>query len=304
MSCKDALALTVTAMGLWMMLFERRSRYGFIALVAGVSWLLIATQVVMPFFSPEDAASGSRYLARYTELGTSATDIVLNIFRHPSKILGRVFSLATLEYVVLLCAPIIYVFWSRSAKPLVQLVPALPVLAMNVLANSAQGAHRNLVHHYSLPILPFILLAIIACFQAGARYELFSTKKGHRLMLGWAVVAFLALSRLFAFFGPYYKFTDTSGAVQAAIAKIPDNKGVLTTAEIVPHLTHRALIDMTDAGNPADITRFNYVLLNTRHPGWLSNPSFAQGLADQLTQDAQFKLDYQQDDVYLFTHQN
>lgn len=308
LSCKDALALTVAAMGLWMILIEGRSRYGFIALVGGIAWILIATQVVMPLFSPAEAASGSRYLARYTELGTSATDIVLNVFKHPDKILGRIFSLATLEYMVLLCAPVIYVFWSRSAKPLWQLIPAVPILAMNILANSAQGAHRNLVHHYSLPILPFILLAIIACFQAGAHYDLFATRKGHRLILGWAIFAFLALSRLFAFFGPYYEFTDTASAVKAAIARIPDNGdrqgSVLTTAEIVPHLTHRPLIEMTDAGNPAEVTQFDYVLLNTRHPGWLSNPAFSKALADQLTQNEKFKLDYQQDDVYLFIHQN
>lgn len=304
LSCKDALALTVAAMGLWMILFEGRSRYGFIALVTGVAWLLIATQVVMPLFSPAEAASGSRYLARYTELGNSAADIFLNVFRHPEKILSRILSLATLEYFVLLCAPIVYVFLSRSAKPLGQLMPAIPVLAMNVLANSAQGAHRNLVHHYSLPILPFILLAIIGCFQAGARYDLFSTRTGHRFILGWAVVAFLALSRLFAFFGPYYEFTDTSSAVREASTRITDNKSVLTTAEIVPHLTHRPLIDMTDAGNPADVSRFDYVLLNTRHPGWLSNPSFSQALTDQLNSDEQFKLAYQHDDVYLFIQQN
>jgi hypothetical protein len=76
--------------------------------------------------------------------------------------------------------------------------------------------------------------------------------------------------------------------------------GVLTTATISTHLTHRKLIKFTDVTNPPNLTDFDYVLLNIRHPGWLSNQEFADSLLKQLQNLPDFKLRYQENQVYLF----
>ena len=99
----------------------------------------------------------------------------------------------------------------------------------------------------------------------------------------------------------YLNSLDTWQATREAIAQVETQGGVLTTAEIAPHLTHRPLVNLTDAKlPPTDLTKFDYVLLNVRHPGWLSNREFATSLVNQLKSTQRFQLSYQRDDVYLF----
>lgn len=120
------------------------------------------------------------------------------------------------------------------------------------------------------------------------------------MILCWAVLAFLILSRLSFFFGSYYNSIDTLQSTREAIAKIHSNECVLTTAEIAPHLTHRSSINFTNTDSSKNVDRFHYVLLNTRHPGWMSSKQIATDLVNQLSNDKQFQLNYQKDDVYLF----
>jgi hypothetical protein len=48
LGCKAVLLLTVAAMGIWLLVFEKRRIYGAIALIAGSSWFLIASLVIIP----------------------------------------------------------------------------------------------------------------------------------------------------------------------------------------------------------------------------------------------------------------
>lgn len=301
LSCKDALSLTVAAMGLWMIFIEDRKKYGFLALVSGVAWFFIAGKLVIPWFYPEEAVSVSRYLAKYSELGETATEIMQNFFIHPQLILSRVFSIATLEYLGLLCFPIGYIFSTRSITPFLHLVPAMPILLMNILVNSGEGSQRNLIYQYSLPILPFIVLTVIACFPEKS-FSFFSGRRGRVAILSWAAICFIVFSRLSWFFGPYYDSIDTFRATREAVAKVEDGKSVLTTAEVVPHLTHRLLIETTNADIPPDIKRFDNILLNTRHSWWPNKESFLIDLVDQLSRSDEFRLSYERDGVYLFVH--
>lgn len=299
LSCKDALSLTVAAMGLWMIVFEDRKKYGFLALISGIAWFFIASKLVVPAFYPEEAVSVSRYLDRYSELGGSAQEILQNIFTQPHLILSRIFSLGTLEYLALLCLPVVYIFSARSIAPFSQLFPALPILAMNILADSDVGAQRNLVHQYSLPIVPFLVLTVIACFQV-KRFSFLTGRRGRFAIFSWTIVCFFIFSRLFYFLGSYDDSIDTLQATRQAVARVQDRDSVLTTAEIVPHLSHRPLIEMTYADRTPDFARFDAVLLNTRHPGWMSNEMFSMNLLGQLNRNDEFRLDYERDGVYLF----
>jgi hypothetical protein len=114
-------------------------------------------------------------------------------------------------------------------------------------------------------------------------------------------VAFLALAKYGYFGSIYLDSLDTCQATREAIAQVQAKGGVLTTAEIAPHLTHRSLVKFTDANSPpTNLAEFDYVLLNVRHPGWLSNQEFAARLVNQLKSAEEFQLSYQRDDVYLF----
>jgi len=296
LSCKAVLSLTVAAMGLWLIVVEKRKWYGIIALASGIGWFIIATQIIIPAFGSE--ASIVRHVVRYKDLGNSFSDILLNILTEPYMLLNHVFSVGILEYLVLLFSPVIYIFATKNLRPLLQLIPAAPALVMNIL--SSESAQRDLVHQYSLPIVPFVFLVVISYLQSTPSLHRLINYRGYRMILCWAVLAFLILSRLSFFFGSYYNSIDTLQSTREAIAKIYSNESVLTTAEIAPHLTHRSSINFTNTDSSKNVDRFHYVLLNTRHPGWMSSKQIATDLVNQLSNDKQFQLNYQKDDVYLF----
>jgi uncharacterized membrane protein len=127
LGCKAALSLTVVAMGVWLLVFEKKRVCGAIAIVAGVAWFIIATQIIIPRFSGTEAAA----VFRYAYLGDSVLDIAKNLLFKPNLVLGKIFSLDTLEYLALLLSPVI---WGLSPRYLTPLVAAIPALTMNILA--------------------------------------------------------------------------------------------------------------------------------------------------------------------------
>ncbi|MEH2275945.1 MAG: DUF2079 domain-containing protein [Nostoc sp.] len=287
LGCKEVLSLTVAAMGVWLLLFEKRRLYGVIALCAGVAWFMIAIQVIIPFFSGAEAAA----VGRYSYLGNSVLGIAKNIVFQPGLILRKAFSLNNLIYLVLLLAPVMWGLSPRGIKPL---VGAIPCLALNILAD--YQPQKDLVHQYSIPALPFLLLAVISSLTAGRGWL-----QNKRAIILWSLVAFLSLAKFTFFGGKYLESIDTWQATKQAIAQIQTKGSVYTTAEISPHLSNRKLIMFTNADSPpADLNAFNYVLLNVRHPGWLSSQEFATNLVNQLKNNQEFQLKYQRDDVYLF----
>ncbi|PLZ98926.1 hypothetical protein CI594_11470, partial [Fischerella thermalis CCMEE 5196] len=223
--------------------------------------------------------------------GNSFGEVVHNLLFNPSLALGKIFSLDTLEYLALLFAPVL---WGIAPRHLLPLIAAIPTLILNILADASQ--QRNLVHQYSLPILPFLLVVLIGTLAAGQGW----IQRPRKIIL-WSLVAFFALGKYGYFWTIYLDSLDTWQATRQAIAQVQTQGGVYTTAEIASHLTHRPLIEFTDANSPpAELTKFEYILLNARHPGWLSNRGFAINLVNQLKNTKQFQLSYQQDEVYLF----
>lgn len=290
LGCKAVLSLTVAAMGLWLLFFEKRRLCGAIALVCALVWFTIASKVIIPFFGGE-AASVTRHLWRYGDFGNSFQQIAQNLLFQPNLVLRKIFSPNTLEYLALLTTPLV---WGISPRHLSPLVSTIPALMLNILARAPE--QRNLVHQYSLPILPFLLVAVIQSYAAGCSWM----KKPRRIIL-WSLVAFLALGKYGYFWTIYLDSLDTWQATREAIAQISTQGGVYTTAEIAPHLTHRPLVEFTNSQSPvADLTKFEYILLNVSHPGWLSNQEFASALVNKLYHAELFQLSYQRDNVYLF----
>lgn len=303
LGCKAVLSLNVVALGVWLLLFESRriqkrwqQRYqvaGWVAIALGSAWFGIATFWVIPHFSGSEPAA----ISHYSYLGSSVSEIIQNLVLKPTLVLGKFFSLDTLFYGFLLIIP---VAWGLSWRHWDPWIPALPTLGLNIL--SSNPAYRDLVHQYALPVVPFLFLAIIErmktpCFQA---------RFAKKAALTWSLLAFLALGK-YTFFGSIYlQSLDTWQATREALAQITTQGGVLTTHEICPHLTHRRVIYFTDEsrfkGSPPDQwDPFDYVLLNSRHPGWRSSLEFSHALIRALQKEASFRLLYHRDGVYLFS---
>ncbi len=305
LGCKAVLSLNVVALGVWLLLWEnrrvekrwqRRCQVGaWIAITAGSAWFGLATFWIIPHFSGSEPAA----ISHYSHLGSSVSEIIQNLALKPTLVLGKVFSLDTLFYGFLLVIP---VAWGLSWRCWDPWIPALPTLGLNIL--SSNPAYRDLVHQYALPIVPFLFLAII---ENGKMTNLpTSSAKANKRAVIWSLLAFLALAK-YPFFGSIYlQSLDTWQATREALAQITTRGGVLTTHEISPHLTHRRVICFTDEsrfrGSPPDQwDPFDYVLLNSRHPGWRSSPEFSRILVEALQKETSFRLLYHRDGVYLFS---
>lgn len=315
LGCKDALSLPVAAMGFWLYFFEKKRLCGAIALFVGFAWFIIATQVIIPFFKGGEGPGG---IGRYRYLGDSIAGILLNIFLRPELVIVRVISLKTLEYLLLLILPIV---WWISPKYLTPLVAASPVLALNILSDI--DAQRDLIHQYSLPILPFLLMTVIytiADGKSGLWYWLWNLRPHKeyektniskivsdrlpKLIIIWSLIGFLALAKYGYFWSIYLDYLDTWQAARTAVALVQTKGGVLTTSEIAPHLTHRQFIKLIIEEDELpiieELVEYDYVLLNVRHPGWKSSQKYSQKFVEKLKNTSEFELIYQHEDIYLF----
>ncbi len=287
LSCKAVLSLTVAAMGLWLLIFERKRLCGSVALGLGVFWFLIATQVIIPQFSGDEVAA----VGRYSFLGDSIGEIIKNLFLNPGVILSRIFTLPNLEYLVLLVVPVI---WGLFPSQLTPMVAAIPQLGLNLLTD--YQPQKDLVHQYSLPILPFLLLSVI--YTLAAKKSLI---KRPRLIILWSLICFLALAKYSYFGSKYLEQLDTLSAMKQAVKLVPPQVTVLTSPQIAPHLTHRPVVKLAikDA-EPIDINSFDSILLNVRHPSWPNSQETVINLVEQLKQNSKFTSVYEKDDVFLF----
>jgi uncharacterized membrane protein len=285
--CKAVLSLTLVAMGLWLWLKEGKRWYGVLTLAWGLIWFGLATQVIMPALAGYEANA----LARYAYLGGSLREILLNLLLKPGLVWPRVFSADTLIYGLLLTLPLL---WGLSWRQLGALWPTVPMLVMNILA--VNPSQRDLVHQYAIPIVPFLLLAVIDGWARGQIW----CKRPRRILL-WSLVAWFALAK-FGYFGSIYLSSlDTWAASNRAIVQVTTREPVLTTHAIAAHLAHRQRIEFTNAGRPpVNLNAFRYVLLDLKHPGFLSNPTFATQLQQQLDQNPNFQLKFSENQVLLY----
>lgn len=286
-SCKAVLALPVIALGIWFLWIERKATYGYVSLVLGISWFLLTTQVIFPLFKSGTHAA----LNRYHYLGESIREIALNLIVQPHLILDRLFSWESLAYLILLVVPIM---WGLSIRNLVYLLPAAPVVLLNLLSN--YSLQRDLIHHYSLPVLPFLILAMIHTLRGrrpGINYR--------RWMLLWSVLCFLALAKYGYFWSRYLSATSTWTATQAAIAEVSSQGSVLTNENIAAHLSHRPYIRLLFQEDDRDsVSEFDDILLNSRHPDWGTSPADQERLVTYLSTSPHFHVHFQQDGVFLF----
>ncbi|MEG4500824.1 DUF2079 domain-containing protein [Microcoleus sp. F10-C6] len=302
LSCKAVLSLTVAAMGFWLLFFEKKRNCGLIALCLGAGWFLVATQAVVPYFNQGREHAG---IGRYGYLGHSVLEIAVNLILKPNLILWRLFCFETFEYLALLVLPVI---WWISPRQLTPLISAVPMLAMNILSDIP--AQRDLIHQYSLPILPFLLVVVISSLadrnqpQGKTIFDRLPVPNFPlpRVIVIWSLIAFLALAKYGYFWTIYLDSLDTWPATREAIALVNTKGSVLTTSHIAPHLTHRPIVKLTQAhAPPANLAEFEYILVNQRYPGWMSDREFVKNLVTQLQNHPQFQLKYQRDDIYLFT---
>ncbi len=324
LSCKAVLSITVSAIGFWLFFCEKKQRFGAIALLLGVAWFLIASQKIIPYFSGSEVAG----VGRYSYLGKSVLEIIINLILKPQLVLGKILSFDTFKYLFILTLPVIWLLlpFSRkiNLKYLTALIPAIPTLIINILSDLP--FQRSLAYQYSVPIVPFLILAIIAkaaaIKNAGQATSLnsenihspktanvqFKNIQIPQLWLGmqlpkamiiWSLIIFLLLGESKDFI-LYANRLDTWQATREAIAQVKPQSSILTDNRLAPHFAHRPIVKLLSQIAPqTNLAEFKYILLNLRHP-WPDTEKIGNTLATQLKNNPTFQLTYQKNEVLLF----
>lgn len=329
LSCKAVLSLTVVAMGLWLFFCEKKQRCGAIALLLGAAWFLIASQKIIPFFSGSEVAG----VGRYSYLGNSVLEIIINLILKPQLVLGKILSFDTFKYLFILTLPVIWLLLPFSGKLRLQyltaLIPAIPTLLINILSDLP--FQRSLAYQYSVPIIPFLLLAVIAKAETRNRAEKKEYKADKqqsltsvtleefpyiklanfripqlwlgiqwpRAMITWSLIMFLLLGEYKDFY-LYLNRLDTWQATREAVAQVQPQSSILTDNRLAPHFTHRPIVKLlSQISVQTNLAEFQYILLNLRHP-WPDTEKIGDSLANKLKISPDFQLTYQKNEVLLF----
>jgi uncharacterized membrane protein len=265
MLTREDISLTLIALGLYVVVIQRRYILG--AALAGLNtgWFALLLGVVMP------ALAGGPYRHwTYDALGSGPVESALFVLRHP---------LASLQ---LLFVPshkaLVWIgsFLSWGFLPLLSPITlvALPTFFERMWSSSPN--FWSFQFQYSMvpaPILAFAAIDTCARIRSmtGVRFAWLSTK--------FLPIAALAAGTIFTL-GPIRPFdevstylsADRAAQIQSCLAGIPSTAGVSASNTLVPHLSHRQSIYVVTTNAQQD-----YIALDPS-----TYPDFAPGEEDQL----------------------
>ncbi len=293
LSCKEAMSLTIIGLGLWLAIFQRRLIYGLSCIVAGVVWFSFAAVYLIPTFRGGNQMAGTWH---YESLGTSLTEIAVRVLTNPQIFLSRALAGDRLFYYLLLILPILLgLHWRQISA----IIPALPMLGLNILADFPR--QRDLIHQYSLPIIPFLFVWLIASLAYVTKYRQ-RRWLSRRLLIIWSIMAWLALAKYGYFWTRYAPLFSNVAAVQGAVNLIQPDAKVLTSGYIAPHLSQRSTIMLL--GNDANREKIiehdlDTVLIAKQHLGLDISQQAANQTIKDLLESSGFNLVYHQQDVFL-----
>ena len=162
------------------------------------SYFLIANHFVSPYLNYAQA--------RYGQFGSSFLDVVFSPIEKPILFLSTVFSIETLTYILPFALCFIFLLNSSGIPAL---FAVLPVLIANIL--SASSVMRDPIYQYQLPLIIFLMQAVLDSLNAGG-YDrvLLSGKSKTLLFILVSLITTVLLTQASAYFTRYFRFMDYS----------------------------------------------------------------------------------------------
>ncbi len=232
--CQENISLGVAALGLYALCTGKNRRYGVIALICGSVYFIVCVKFLMPYFNQDTI----QFIKIYGQLGGSFPEIIKTLLTDPFRVYLVLNQPEKIKYVSDLLV-------SLSFLPLLSpssWILSLPFLAQHLL--SSRVSEVTLHYHYTAELIPPLFVAFIWGLDRFRRAKFFVNKEGF-LAVFIVIVALISTILL----GPHFRFLKewrnfyppyTSKQKTSLIDQIPKDASVVSTFEVLPHLSHRA----------------------------------------------------------------
>ncbi len=301
LTCKVGLALLVLGIG-GILLLQARRRIGGCLLGLAVAWFAAVGTWLIPLLG-----GGQAELMRHAgKFGLGQADLAaghLDWLVVLGRLISQLFSLASGEYLLLLLLPVLYVLLHRQrGRFFFALLPFAPLMVLNLAAS--RPAMKDLVHHYSLLLVPFLALAVQQTLAPGRHgigdYPSWSLGRVPAVVIAWALITFLLFSRIGFFLGSFQEHRDHLGAMRESLTRVDPRGALLVSNNFAPHVSHRQQLSIVSAKQMQRLDHYDQILLDARHPGFEASPSLLRKLRQRLQTMPEFRLIFNRDDIWLY----
>jgi uncharacterized membrane protein len=276
--CRIDAALVLIGTGIYLYLrgdsggSEQNRRHGIATLLLGLAWIALDFGLVSPWAKASYGPGTNELLReRYGQFGQGSLQIAWGLLTHPLDALRVLAGREKLQTLVDLMATL---GWTPLLAPLT-LLPALPVLVLNLLA--ASPYQNSILAHYFAPVIPFLFIAVIWgtvnvgqwIARLSASWEKLALPsasrdparawrgtgtragvEGRRLATIFVLITTLLVAWFFSPVPPgwqfrlahYYQVSEHEQALARILDLVPADATVSAQSGIFPHLSRRPVI--------------------------------------------------------------
>lgn len=302
---KEEMGLVGAALGILVILLQRRWRIGLSLAVGGVMWTLVIVRLVIPRLNP---AGVYIYDALYATLGSTPREMVLSALHDPGSVVDIVLAPDKVEYLQKLLVPL-------GGLPLLGapvLGVALPVLASVLLTDKMPPELIRL--QYSATLLPPLIAATALGLSwlrawAGRFWQALAPAMGAFLVgssiLGAYLYGPLPGAREFNLLA--YQPSPRLNTARQIMALIPADASIVAQSNLLPQLCHRRVAQLFGYSDPK--LRPDYYFIDTdpsvvRYPypqDW--DRPYAEAV-ERLRADANYKVAAEAEGYLLLERDN
>ena len=291
--CKEDIGVTVSALGVYLAVCRKRPGIGALWTGLGLGVSAFALLVAIPHFrgGPPDA------LSRYRELGSSPSEVVLYLLRHPWYLFREVF--VTNPYKAAFIVKMLLPVGFLSLLDFRLLLVSVPAFLYNLISSSP--SQNSIYFQYVSPLVPFVITSAICGFGVLRRNETriaFALRRlvpAHRSPTSYSV-AFLPVLALFclaalsldcpftkAITVPYWEVyalerRPNEAAFREATRLIPADASVDTIMPFGPHLSHRRDLRLVWPGGFMGLNGQEFVLVDLDDYRWCQSDELSARL--------------------------
>jgi uncharacterized membrane protein len=228
---KEDVALTTIMFSLYAIINKRERCWYIIPAIISISWFIISIKVIIPFYNNNNTYSvGVGY---FKNIGSSLSDIIINIISKPLKIFNTMLSLENMWYIyiILLPAGLILPLFST------EIIFCLPSLIFNTIAENTRFRLYKMILNSEMIFIPRHMSIIAAIFIFIA--AIYTIKKIYFILpkryiaINYIIILLMLLVILFN--DRYIFNTSTYNEVSKPNNDYPSPESIKNIISLIPH---------------------------------------------------------------------